>query len=272
MIMRRAWVFNIFLISQIFLTFSFYFNQTDMNRKCVVCVMLLWLIVQSVGGQERVIYSHVVEDGVVVDGREQESAWWAADSVVFDGKSCGSENVAVVKTLWDSHSLYLLFKVSDANLQAYQTEQDHRQLFLDDMAEFLIDTANDRDSCWNERKIIYHINLLGAKKDDRGTARCYSDASWNGEAVFAVAMFGTMNRPDDVDEGYQVEVAIPWQELESLPEAGLTLGVNFAVGDNNNAGRQLFDWVGARNFRSPHLFGRLVLKGADATDEGTDFR
>jgi hypothetical protein len=210
-------------------------------------------------GQEKVVHAHLSAGGVTIDGLESEPSWLTADSVTFDGQSCGSANIAVVKMLWDNDFLYLLFKVSDENLQAYQTEQDHRQLFLDDMAEFLLDTTNDRDSCWNESKIIYHINLLGQKKDDRGTARCFSDASWNGSAKFAIQLFGTLNEAADRDQGYQVEVAVPWSELGVPPSEGLQMGINFAVGDNNGAGRQLFDWVGAPNFRSPHLFGSVIL-------------
>jgi hypothetical protein len=232
-----------------------------MNRmKKIFVMMSLALLSQALDGQSKVIYSHSAGAPVAIDGQELETDWLTADSVVFDGRSCLSEDVAVVKTLWDNEFLYLLFKVSDANLQSVQTEKDHRQLFLDDMAEFLIDATHDRDSCWNESKIIYHINLLGAKKDDRGTAQCYSDFHWDGDAVYAIALFGTLNDSSDRDAGYQVEVAVPWSELGLSPADGVTIGVNFAIGDSNNQGRQLFDWVQAPNFRSPHLFGDLILR------------
>jgi hypothetical protein len=178
-----------------------------MKKGIALIGLCLWL--QPVVGQPPAIESHHCPELLAIDGYGNEPAWRRADSICFDGRGCNSAASAVVKTLWNRDFLYLLFVVSDANLQASQTERDHRQLFLDDMAEFLIDTTFDRDSCWNESKIIYHINLLGAVKDDRGTARCFSDATWNGAATFAVRYNGTLNNPDDTDVGYSVEIAIP---------------------------------------------------------------
>ena len=46
--------------------------------------------------------------------------------------------------------------------------------------------------------IIYHINLLGQKKDDRGTIDCKSNSKWNGNAKIAVRIFGSLNDPKDM--------------------------------------------------------------------------
>ena len=204
--------------------------------------------------------AYFTKNKITIDGLENESEWQKADAIIFDGKRVESENVVTVKTLWDNDFLYILFKVSDKNLQAYYTERDHRFLYTDDMVEFLINNKNSKNPCWNEDNIIYHINLLGAKKDDIGTSTCKSDPLWDGNAVYAIKMFGTLNNDTDVDTGYNVEIAVTWSELKQNPEAGLTLGVNFAVGDNNGKGVQLFDWISADPLRSPDLFGELELK------------
>jgi hypothetical protein len=128
-------------------------------------------------------------------------------------------------------------------------------LYLDDMVEFLIDTRNDKGSCWNEDDIIYHINLLGQKKDDKGTVDCASNPKWNGNAAYKINAQGTLNDHSDRDKGYNVEISISWKELELKPVQGLKIGTNFAIGDNGN----LFDWAGASPFRSPSAFGNLVL-------------
>lgn len=228
-------------------------------KKTPVILLFLCLTVQSVVGLQKEIYSGYTKNNIIIDGLENETDWLTADSISFEGTECKSKNVVIVKTLWDERFLYFLFKVSDKNLQAYQTEQDHPELFLDDMIEFLIDTNNDKDSCWNENKIVYHINLLGVKKDDRGTVDCLSDPTWDGNAVYSVKLFGTLNNSEDIDTGYNVEIAVPWSELGITPEKKMILGVNFANGDNDNNGRQLFDWLGVFPLRSPHLFGTLML-------------
>ena len=214
-------------------------------------------------GRVKIAYytaANFTENKITIDGLDNESEWQKADSIIFNGKKVESENVVTVKTLWNNDFLYILFKVSDKNLQSYYTEKDHRFLYTDDMAEFLINNKNSKNHCWNEDNIIYHINLLGAKKDDIGTSTCNSDASWDGNAEYSVKLFGTLNDSTDIDKGYNVEIAVPWSELKQNPKKGLTLGVDFAVGDNNGKGVQLFDWTGADPFRSPDLFGELELK------------
>ncbi len=186
--------------------------------------------------------------------------WNGPETVVIEGKNEESENRMTVFSRWDNDSLYFFFKVEDTCLRAYQTETDHPELYLDDMVEILIDTHNNKDSCWAEDDIVYHVNILGVKKDDRGTPECITDPTWDGNARISVQLFGTLNDTTDKDTGYLVTLALPWSELNQTPQAILTMGINFANGDNDGKGRQLFDWVGAWPMRSPYAFGNLILK------------
>lgn len=178
---------------------------------------------------------------------------------VIKGDKVKSKNMLSIFSQWDKDSLYFFFKVNDSDLRTYQTEQDHSQLFLDDMVEILIDTRNDKDSCWNTDDIVYHINLLKVKKDDRGSAQCKTNPVWNGNARISVQVFGTLNDTMDIDKGYLLSLGFPWSEMDQTPRPGLTMGINFANSDNDGKGRQLFDWVGAWPMRSPYVFGDLIL-------------
>ena len=163
-----------------------------------------------------------------------------------------SDNQMIVRSCWDSDSLYFRFEVRD-------TEQDHPQLFLDDMIEILIDADNDKGPHWKEDDIVYHVNILGVKKDDRGTTLYTSDATWNGRARYRIELYGNINDTSACDEGYTIELVIPWSEIGRSPTVGTALGVNFANGDNDGCGRQLYDWCNAVPMRSPNVFGTLVL-------------
>jgi hypothetical protein len=185
--------------------------------------------------------------------------WQKTDSILFENPQV-SDNRVIVKSLWNSDSLYFRFDVSDRLLRAEQTVQDHPELYLDDMVEVLIDANNDKDSCWTTDDIVYHINLLGIKKDDRGTPGCETDAGWNGSARYKVILFGKLGNSEGESKGYRVEIALPWTELGLVPHEGLSIGVNFANGDNDGNGRQLFDWCGVFPLRSPFAFGTLILK------------
>ncbi len=187
-------------------------------------------------------------------------AWNDTVCIVIDGEKESSENKMVVYSVWNQDSLWFFFKVTDSDLRAFQTDKDHPQLYLDDMVEVLIDTRNDKDSCWNLDDIVYHINILGEKKDDRGTPECVTNPLWDGVARITVELFGTVNDSTDIDTGYLVTLSFPWDEIEQTPLAGLTMGINFANGDNDGKGRQLFDRAGAWPMRSPYAFENLVLR------------
>lgn len=203
---------------------------------------------------DKELVSRRSETKIFIDGVLNE--WKGCPSVIIRDKfRKKSTNNLSIQTMWNKQYLYIAFNVADSNLQAKQTVPDHPELYLDDMVEFLLDTKNDKDSCWDADDIVYHINLLSQKKDDRGGNDCKTNATWNGRAKYAVKLNGTLNDTTDIDGGYTVEVAIWWRELGIKPAVGVRMGVNFANGDNG----KLFDWVGASPFRSPFMFGDLVL-------------
>jgi len=207
-------------------------------------------------GEAETIYSRYSDN---IQTRNRQNDWSQADSIHFENIR-ESDNKGVVKTLWNADSLYFRFQVTDNILRAFQTEKDHPELYLDDMVEILIDAGNDKDSCWTTDDIVYHINILGVKKDDRGTTDCKSDPQWDGNARYAIKLYGVLNDTTDTATGYEVEIAFPWTELGLIPKDGLTIGINFANGDNDGKGRKLFDWAVAWPMRSPYAFGNLVLK------------
>lgn len=207
---------------------------------------------------DKKIISLFTNTPIVIDGQLDQKEWKNSIGIVLNDQSKESTNKALVRTLWDEQNLYISFKVEDQDLQAKQNVQDHPLLYMDDMVEFLLDVNNDKGSCWNSDDIIYHINILGTKKDDRGTIECESDPKWDGRAEFAIRLIGTLNDSTDLDTGYNVEISIPWKELDVKPNPEMIMGANFAIGDNG----KLFDWVNASPFRSPDAFGNLVLRNA----------
>ena len=223
---------------------------------------LLYILIVSCTQQQPLSDNHIYTSFTkkIIPPTWSSPEWENTDCIKISGEKAESENQLFVFSRWSRDYLYFFFKVTDSDLRAYQTEQDHPQLFLDDMVEVLIDTRNDKDSCWAEDDIVYHVNLFGVKKDDRGTPECLTDPSWAGDAGISVQLFGTLNDTTDMDTGYLVHLSFPWTELEQKPRKGLVMGINFANGDNDGKGRQLFDWVDAWPMRSPYAFGDLILR------------
>ncbi|HAQ20905.1 MAG TPA: hypothetical protein DCR40_16980 [Prolixibacteraceae bacterium] len=219
----------------------------------MIYLFLILFNIIGLSNPDKELICHYTKNPIKIDARLDEKEWESARSVTLQDSRERSDTKAIIRTLWDEQNLYLAFQVQDNDLRAKQSVLDHPQLYLDDMVEFLIDTGNDKDSCWNVDDVIYHINILGQKKDDRGTENCMTNPGWNGSARYAVHLFGTLNDTTDTDIGYDLEISISWKELETKP---VSLSVNFAAGD----GGILFDWVGASPFRSPFTFGNLILR------------
>ncbi|MEM7108669.1 MAG: sugar-binding protein [Bacteroidota bacterium] len=204
-------------------------------------------------------------DGDGSDWPVKSSILYVYDREIDQGgkKRVLSDNRIGCRSLWTDKYLYLLFEVQDKHLNASQTDHDHAKLYLDDMVEFLIDPDKDATALWLPDDLIYHINILGTVKDDRGTLEGDRNVAWNGSAHHALGIRGTVNDDSDLDEGYRLEVAVPWEEIGRVPTEGLTMGFNFANGDHDGKGRQLFDLRSAWPMRTPNQFGIIKLVKGD---------
>lgn len=194
-----------------------------------------------------------------VDGWLDE--WQGADSLQLDDTAAVADpNRVKIFTLWDQNYLYVGYEVEDRYLVGFQTERDHKALYKDDMIEVLLDPRRDATDQWLEDDIVYHVNVLGQVKDDRGTPEGKSDATWQSQGQWAVGIQGTLNDSTDQDTGFSVELAIPWKEIGVTPRPGVTVGINFATGDAEGPDEHLWDWCGASPFRQPAVYGVLRLE------------
>ncbi|MFZ1083030.1 MAG: sugar-binding protein [Candidatus Kryptoniota bacterium] len=199
---------------------------------------------------------------IVIDGNLDE--WSSAEKVSFDdGVPLLYRRSATVYTLWDNEYLYIAFDVNRRNPHAKVTTHDGDNLWLDDGIEFLIDAKNDGGDLFMPDDIAYHINILNAVYDDRGTGKDEQDISWNGNAIHQVKL-----KTDSGGEvsGYCCEAAVPWDELGITPiEDSTVIGIDFCVnGTDDLTGKyHYFDWAGLKIFHHPNGFGKLRLVGPD---------
>jgi hexosaminidase len=185
------------------------------------------------------------------------SKWHGAETVTFDGKPlAGHPRQATVYALWDKRSLYLAFDVHSSKLQASVRERDGDKLWEDDGVEFLIDALLHRTKEFLPDDFAYHINILNAVYDDRGTPSGQPDPQWNGHAEHVVRVVD--------DYHYVVEVSVPWGEIGVEPVEGRTvLGIDFGVNgkDPKTGVYDYFDWCGLKVFHDPSGFGELLIAG-----------
>ena len=205
----------------------------------------------------RTIRSYRTKKRLRLDGHLNK--WSGGDSVKFEAPPLkGGARSAEVFTLWDAHDLYLRFDIHSPRIRASVREHDGDKLWEDDGIEFLIDAQRHRTKQFLPDDFSYHINILNAVYDDRGTAAGDPDADekWNGKAKHIVKILDNYH--------YIVEVAIPWEEIGLKPQENqTTLGIDFGVNGRDPETNQyvFYDWCGLTVFHDPSGYGDIVLRG-----------
>ncbi len=210
------------------------------------------------GTKMRQIHAYKTRSPIALDGDLKK--WHGGESVTFEGRPLGGHpRRATVHTLWDSKNLYLAFDVHSSRLRAEVREHDGDKLWEDDGVECLIDAHHDRAKQFLPDDFAYHVNILNAVYDDRGTPSGQPDEKWNGVTEHIVKILD--------DYHYLVEIAIPWTEIGLQPRGGhTTIGIDFCVnGKDPETGQyDYFDWCELEVFHDPSGFGDLMLAGPRA--------
>jgi hypothetical protein len=174
----------------------------------------------------------------VIDGVLGEAAWraapWSDAFVDIQGGSRPAPRLGTrVKMLWDDTAFYVAAELEEPHLWATLTARDS-VIFHDNDFEIFIDPDGDTHAYYE-----LEVNALGTAWDLL-LVRPYRDG---GPAVNAwdiaglrvgVGLRGTLNRSDDRDQGWTVEIAMPWRTLREAaagqrpPRTGDQWRVNFS--------------------------------------------
>ena len=173
-----------------------------------------------------------------INGQLSESEWqlFASASKPISGEV---NNEATFGLLWDENYLYVGVQVQDDALLG-----DSDRGFRDDAVEVFLDINNNGggyDSTDNQFTLSYGSDSLVASEP------------FGGEAQFALS---------EVEGGYAVELAFPWDALGVAPEEGFTLGFDVAIDDDDDGeGRDAQQvWAGTnKNFNNTSGFGDITL-------------
>jgi hypothetical protein len=175
---------------------------------------------------------------VRVDGRLSESDWaeapWTADFVDIEGDDAPAPRFRTrAKMLWDEEALYVAAELEEPDVWATLTQRD-TVIFYDNDFEVFIDPTGTTHNYYelevNALETVWDLMLLTPYRDG-GPAL---DA-WDIRGLdVAVHVDGTLNDPSDTDEGWTVEMALPWDVLEEAapegrpPRAGEQWRLNFS--------------------------------------------
>ena len=175
---------------------------------------------------------------VTVDGRLAEQAWQAAacteDFVDNEGpRKPEPAYRTAVRMLWDDNYFYVAAHLDEPHVWG-TIEQRDAVIYHDNDFEVFIDPDGD-----NHLYYELEINALGTEWDLM-LIRPYRDGgpavnAWDIQGLrTAVHVSGTLNDPNDVDDGWSVEIAFPWDVLAQAagrsapPAPGDIWRVNFS--------------------------------------------
>jgi hypothetical protein len=176
---------------------------------------------------------------ILIDGNLSEAAWddapWSSDFVDILGAGAPEPRyVTAVKLLWDSEFLFIAAVLEEPRLQSSVAGRDAYIFQQDNDFEVFIDPDGDTHNYFE-----FGINALNTVYDLLLT-RPYRDGGqalfgWNFARIrHAVRLGGSLNDDSDTDEGWLVELAIPWSALAEAagvavpPEAGEYWRMNFS--------------------------------------------
>jgi hypothetical protein len=208
-----------------------------------------------------------------IDGKLDDAAWLsAADTGAFVNVRTGEPDTASVvqgsaKLAWDDKWLYLGFDVKDQDvIGGFDKAQKDPQLWTKDTIEIMIDPEGNGDNKdyyevqVNPQNLVFDSHFDDYNKPRQEPNGPFGHQEWSSKLESAVKVKGTLDNPKDKDEGYVVELRIPWTAFDKAkalpPQPGSTWRINlYAMHDNNGVAWSPILEQG--NFHKASRFGRV---------------
>lgn len=173
-----------------------------------------------------------------IDGKLDDEAWarapWSEPFVDIEGDRRPRPRFQTrVKMLWDAAYFYIAADMEEPDVWATLTERD-AVIFHDNDFEVFIDPDGDTHEYYelevNARGTPWDLMLVRPYRDGGPPLNGWDIAGLE----LGVHVRGTLNRPGDRDEGWSVEIAMPWKILREAapgqrpPAPGDQWRVNFS--------------------------------------------
>ncbi len=208
-----------------------------------------------------------IKEKVIVDGRLSDKAWASATpfTLLFPWEEqTGKKQRTTVRLLRDQTYLYVGYECEDTDLTALLENHDD-PVYKDDCVEIFIRPNEQSDHYvgleMNARGVLYDYFYPYPGKNER-------DFNLAG-VLLKTHLRGTLNQSSDQDQGWTLELAIPWQSLskvaEQLPPAkNEQWRVQINRWDGTEPNRRLSMWCPSGwkkpNPHNPERFGNLMFR------------
>ncbi|WP_168735726.1 sugar-binding protein [Cohnella fermenti] len=190
---------------------------------------------------DRIVHAAKTSEEVVVDGllTEDWQLTTKANKTIYNNQ-LPVNNIVNFGAKWDAQNLYIAAKVTDEALKFGSSN-----VYNNDAIEIFVNPSNEKAGAYAGLDKQLFIGYT-ANRDSMyvNTGAAYQTA-WH-----------------DTEDGYTVEVAIPWTSLGVVPAPDVAIGFDLANDDRDvGANREnVIVWSGTSdNYRNTSEFGTLVL-------------
>ncbi|PKA97159.1 carbohydrate binding protein with CBM9 domain [Flavobacteriaceae bacterium MAR_2009_75] len=244
--------------------------------------------------------SYIVQrttDSIEIDGQATESSWekveWSDDYIDIEGDKSPKYRTRM-KMLYDDTNLYFFTEMEEPHVWANLKQRD-TVIFYNNDFEIFIDPDGDTHNYYEfEMNALNTVWDLFLTKPYRNHGKIID--SWDIQNLkTAVHVNGTINDSNDIDKGWNVEIAIPWRVIteasktKEIPENeiwrinfsrvnwdhDLNNGIYSRKKDDNGKFLPEYNWVwspqGVINMHEPEHWGYLYVSDTKV-GEKVDFQ
>ncbi|WP_339923158.1 carbohydrate-binding family 9-like protein [uncultured Cyclobacterium sp.] len=243
-----------------------------MRLKNLLILSVLLLLIQCTEktSSDYTIEASFASTAPEIDGKANDPIWQQAKPIALKNNRTGMEVQEAelqthVKAGYDNNTLYFLFVCKDPDIWAKFTQRDE-YLWKEEAVEVFIDVDNIPDT-YVEIEVSPANILFDSYIVDPENIDVPETAKFNLSGLrTGVTVQGTLNKRDDIDNSWMVEMAIPFKDLANAttervgPETEIKL--NFYRLDKNQGKESAsYAWSPTgKSFHKPSVFGKLVFK------------
>ncbi|MCM4169548.1 hypothetical protein KCTC52924_00329 [Arenibacter antarcticus] len=189
----------------------------------VLLFVLLGIFAINAQNIPRSYIAYNTNDVMVIDGKMDENAWklapWSEDYIDIEGELTPTYTTRM-KMLWDNNYLYVLAQMEEPHIWATLKQRDTVIFYNNDFEIFINpdgDTHNYYEFEMNAHNTLWDLFIT---KPYRNNGNKVID-SWDIQGIkSAVDIRGTLNNSSDTDEGWTVEIALPWSVITEASKDG----------------------------------------------------
>ncbi len=185
----------------------------EMKNNVVSCFYLLFGSLFCFSqNTPRTYIAHQTSSHIEIDGNAAETSWqnapWSDSYIDIEGVKIPTYDTKM-KMIWDDDYLYVFAKMEEPHVWGNLKERD-TVIFYNNDFEIFIDPDGDTHNYYEfEMNALNTIWDLFLSKPYRNGGAILGGWDFKGLRS-AVSVQGTLNDFSDQDEGWQIEVAIPW--------------------------------------------------------------